>query len=133
MAALHAAGLRAAPFTLAQSPEPSFLSGGALQRLGQNSAAEYWPHRSKNVCRIERNGTTFWVMHCQANDKEQPAEAQLDTSVASRRTALLFQSETEIQQSFKEAGVYSCREGGSNRFHVSVLGALCGDGRTPAE
>ena len=106
-----------------QAPEPSFLSGTSLHRLGQNSAAEYWAHRAKNFCRVEKHDTIFWVMRSQATDKERPAQAVMQEATARTLVEMLFMSETEAKGALQKAGVYATKDNdsGKERLRLTML------------
>ena len=95
-----------------QAPEPSFPSGTFLHRLGQNSAAEYWMHRSKNFCRVEKHDTTLWVMRSQATSKEHPAQAVMQEATARTLVEML-----------QKAGIYATKDddSGKERLHLTML------------
>ena len=106
-----------------QAPEPSFLSGTSLHRLGQNFAAEYWARRAKKFCRVEKHDTTFWVMRSQATDKEHPAQAVMQEATARTLVEMLFMSETEAKGALKKAGVYATKDddSGKERLCLTML------------
>ena len=114
--------LRFARGVLSISPEPSFHSETALHRLGQNSAAAYGAHCSKNFCRMEKDGTNFWMMRSQSTDKEQPEQATMKDFTARALVDMLFMSETEAKEALRQAGVHDCNdESGKARMRMTAL------------
>ncbi|OLQ05533.1 60S ribosomal protein L15 [Symbiodinium microadriaticum] len=110
-----------------RSPEPSFVSGTALHKVGQNSAAEYWIHRDcGNHCVVECKGTKFWIMRSQATDTAAPAQASVQPRTARRLVDMLHMSEAETRQLFLDAEILMRTESGGYRISISELELLFG-------
>ena len=104
-----------------RSPEPSFGSGTALHKVGQNSAAEYWIHRDcGNHCVVECKGTKFWIMRSQATDTAAPAQASVQPRTARRLVDMLYMSEAETRQLFLDAEILIRTESGGYLYLAST-------------
>ncbi|CAE7879128.1 unnamed protein product, partial [Symbiodinium microadriaticum] len=110
-----------------RSPEPSFVSGTSLHKVGQSSAAEYWMHRDcGNHCVVECKGTKFWIMRSQAADTAAPAQASIQPRTARRLVDMLYMSEAEARQSFLDSEIMIRTESGGYRISISELELLFG-------
>ena len=110
-----------------RTPEPSFVSGNAPHKVGQNSAAEYWIHRDcGNHYVVECKGTKFWIMRTQATDTAAPAQASVQPRTARRLVDMLYMSEAETRQLFLDAEILIRTESGGYRISISELELLFG-------
>jgi hypothetical protein len=103
-------------------PDPTFMSGTALRRIGQNSAAEYWQARAlPNYQERSLRNATFWVMQAESTGKEQAANAKVSEQFATQLVHLITAAGHGLKQALKESGVF---EGEVARVSTTTLKLL---------
>ena len=108
-------------------PDPLFVSGTGLHRLGQNSAEEYWAARQKrNVQKVEdkSTNTTFYVLRAQKTDKEEPAQANVSEAIAQRIVRLILLAGPDLDAALSESGVVRQVDTGAWKLDLASLDLL---------
>ena len=108
-------------------PDPLFVSGTGLHRLGQNSAEEYWAARQKrNVQKVEdkSTNTTFYVLRAQKTDKEEPAQANVSEAIAQRIMRLILLAGPDLDAALSESGVVRQVDTGAWKLDLASLDLL---------
>eukprot|EP00434_Breviolum_minutum_P026675 symbB.v1.2.023576.t1/scaffold2167.1/size87172/3 len=90
----------------AEDREDTFLTGSALRRFGQNTAAEYWVARDKgNYRKLTYGETTFWVLRSEQVEETLPADNVVSEKMATLLVTAILEGGPKLETVMEDLSV----------------------------